>query len=214
MRKSKNKKSVKKKRTKEDSKKDSFSLKQEYKKSWDFLRESKKHLWIITIIFVVMFFIGFLIPAPEIISDQIMKVIEQIIEKTQGMSPLELTAFIIGNNVQTSFLGMIFGFVLGVFPVLTTIINGYLLGFVSILTVQSEGALELLKLIPHGILELPAAIIALGLGLKLGTFPFKENPKKVLRNYLENSIRVFILIILPLLLIAGIIEGSLIFLIN
>jgi stage II sporulation protein M len=201
------KKSVKKK-------KEDFSLKQEYKKSWEYLRKSKNYLWTIVIIFLIMVIIGFLVPAPEFLSEKIMQLIEEIINKTQGMSSLELIAFIIGNNVQTSFLGMILGFVFGIFPIMTTIINGYLLGFVGFISVNSDGWVSLLKLLPHGIFELPAVIIALGLGLKLGTFPFKKNPRKSLRESLENSTRVFLLIVLPLLLIAGIIEGFLIFLIN
>jgi stage II sporulation protein M len=202
------KKSVKKK------KKEEFSLKQEYKKSWEYLRKSKNYLWAITIIFLTMAIIGFLVPAPEFISEKIMQLIEEIINKTQGMSSLELVAFIIGNNVQTSFIGMVLGFIFGIFPIITTVINGYLLGFVGFISVNSSGWVSLLKLLPHGIFELPAVIIALGLGLKLGTFPFKKNPRKSLREFLENSTRVFLLIVLPLLLIAGIIEGVLIFLIN
>ena len=202
------KKSVKKK------KKEEFSLKQEYKKSWEYLRKSKNYLWAITIIFLTMAIIGFLVPAPEFISEKIMQLIEEIINKTQGMSSLELVAFIIGNNVQTSFIGMVLGFIFGIFPIITTVINGYLLGFVGFISVNSDGWVSLLKLLPHGIFELPAVIIALGLGLKLGTFPFKKNPRKSLREFLENSTRVFLLIVLPLLLIAGIIEGVLIFLIN
>lgn len=204
------------KKTKKESvkKKEEFDLKKEYKKSWNYIKETKIYFYIIAIIFLVMAIIGFLVPAPEFITETIMGLLQEIITKTQGMNSLELIFFIITNNVQTSFLGMIFGFVLGIFPVITALINGYLLGFVSSMTVSVESPLILLKLLPHGIFEIPAVIIALGLGMKLGTFPFKKNPKKSLREYLANSIRVFLLIILPLLLVAGIIEGSLIFLLK
>jgi len=195
-------------------KKQEFSLKQEYQKAWDYLKKSKKYFLIIAIIFLIMTLIGFLVPAPEFISGEIMKILQELITKTQGMSSFELITFILVNNIQTTFLGMIFGIILGIFPIITTMINGYLLGFVSAMSVSLEGGVSLLKLLPHGIFEIPAAIMALGLGFKLGTFPFKKNYKKAFREYLENSIRVFLLIILPLLLIAGIIEGSLIFLLN
>jgi stage II sporulation protein M len=158
--------------------------------------------------------IGFLVPAPEIISTKIMEILEEILLKTQGMNTLELIFFIITNNVQTSFLGMIFGFILGIFPLITIIVNGYLLGFVSSMAVGVESGFSLLKLLPHGIFEIPAIVLSLGIGLKLGTFPFKKNPRKTLKKYLTNSIRVFFLVVLPLLVLAGIIEGSLIFLLN
>ena len=194
--------------------KEELNLKQEYKKSWDYLKKSKKYFWIIVSILILMALIGFFLPAPEFISEEIMKVLQELITKTQNMSTFELISFIIANNLQTSLLGMVLGLIFGIFPIITTIINGYLLGFVGAMSVNLEGPLSLLRLLPHGIFELPAVIIALGLGLKLGTFPFKKNIKKTFKEYLENSLRVFLLIILPLLLIAGIIEGVLIFLIN
>ncbi len=204
----------KKKKDVKKTSKENFSLKEEYVKTWDYLKKTKKFIWIIAIVFLVMALIGYFVPAPEFISNQILELIEEILDKTQGMGSRELVTFIIANNVQASFLGMIFGFVLGIFPVITVIINGYVLGFVALMSINLEGASSLLKLLPHGIFELPAVIIALGTGLKLGTFPFQKNPKKSLRNFLKNSIKVFLLIVLPLLLIAGIIEGLLIFLIN
>ena len=73
------------------------------------------------------------------------------------------------------------------------------------------GLLILLNLLPHGIFELPAIFLAFGLGLKFGTFWMKKKKIKTLLDYFWNSLRVFLLIILPLLIIAAIIEGILIF---
>ena len=95
---------------------------------------------------------------------------------------------------------------------ITSIVNGYILGFVMLKSVQANGALVLWKLLPHGIFELPALFISLGLGVKLGAFIFKKNKIKTLKIYLFESARVFVFVILPLLFIAAIIEGSLIFL--
>ena len=72
-----------------------------------------------------------------------------------------------------------------------------------------NGYLILLRLLPHGIFEIPALILSLGLGLKLGFFIFTKNKKKYLKDNLINSLRVFVYIILPLLIIAAIIEASL-----
>jgi stage II sporulation protein M len=199
---------------KKNKKKEDIDLKKEYAKSWKYIKETKIYFLIIVLLFIIMAVIGFLVPAPEIISTKIMEILEEILLKTQGMNTLELIFFIITNNVQTSFLGMIFGFILGIFPLITIIVNGYLLGFVSSMAVGVESGFSLLKLLPHGIFEIPAIVLSLGIGLKLGTFPFKKNPRKTLKKYLTNSIRVFFLVVLPLLVLAGIIEGSLIFLLN
>ena len=91
-------------------------------------------------------------------------------------------------------------------------INGYVLGFVAYLVVNSDGILVLWRLFPHGIFELPAIFISLGLGLKVGTFIFQKKKFESLKKYSLNSLRVFLFIVLPLLIIASIIEGSLIYL--
>ena len=119
--------------------------------------------------------------------------------------------FIFFNNVQSAFFGMIFGVLLGLFPVIFAITNGYVLGFVASVSVNAEGILILLRLFPHGIFELPAIFISLGLGLKIMTFIFEKNKLKTLKIYTKNSLRTFLFIIIPLLIIAAVIEGTLIF---
>jgi len=189
-----------------------FNLKNEYKKSWNYIKESRNFIYIIIAIFLFFVLIGFFIPAPESLAEQILRFIEELLEKTSGMSQGELIRFIFLNNIQSSFFGMIFGVILGIFPVITMIANGYLLGFVASLSVKSGGVLVLLRLLPHGIFELPAIFISLGIGLRLGTFIFQKKIVKSFRDYLLNSLRVFLFIVIPLLIIAALIEGSLIFL--
>jgi len=191
-----------------------FDLKEEYKNSWNYLKESKNFIYIIIIIFFVFVLIGFFIPAPDFLTEQILKFIEELIGKTQGMSQWDLIKFIFLNNLQSSFYGVVFGVLLGIFPIVAAIANGYLLGFVSSITVENSGFLVLLRLLPHGIFELPAVFISLGLGLKFGTFVFQEKKLDSFKEYFLNSLKVFFLIVIPLLIIAGIIEGSLIFIIG
>lgn len=191
-----------------------FNLKEEYKKSWDYLKHSKNFIYVIIIIFFVFTLIGFFISVPDSLKSQILKFITELLEKTQGMSQMELIKFIFFNNLQSSFYGIIFGFLIGIFPIIATIANGYLLGFVASISVENGGILSLWKLLPHGIFELPAVFISLGLGLKFGMFIFQKKKLESLKNYLINSLRVFLLIVVPLLIIAAIIEGSLIFLIK
>jgi len=191
-----------------------FDLKEEYKNSWNYLKESKNFIYIIIAVFFVFVLIGFFIPAPDSLAEQILKFIEELLEKTQEMSQGELIKFIFFNNLQSSFYGMIFGVLLGIFPVIAAIANGYLLGFVSSISVENNGFLVLWRLLPHGIFELPAIFISLGLGLKFGTFIFQKRKLESFKEYFFNSLKVFFLIIIPLLIIAGIIEGSLMFIIG
>jgi len=191
-----------------------FNLKEEYKQSWNYLKESKNFIYIIIAVFFVFVLIGFFVPAPDSLVEQILRFIEELIEQTKGMSRGGLIKFIFLNNLQSSFYGMMLGILLGIFPIMAAIANGYLLGFVSSMSVENGGFLVLWRLLPHGIFELPAIFISLGLGLKFGTFIFQKRKLETLKKYFFNSLKVFFLIIIPLLIIAGIIEGSLIFLIG
>lgn len=188
-----------------------FSLKEEYKKSWKYLKESKNFIYAIIAIFLVFVLIGFFIPAPDSLAEQILRFIEELLEKTQGMSQGNLIKFIFFNNLQSSFYGMIFGVLFGIFPIIAAIANGYLLGFVASISVENTGFLILWRLLPHGIFELPAVFISLGLGIKFGTFILQKRKLESFKEYFWNSLRVFFLIVIPLLIIAGIIEGSIIF---
>lgn len=201
-----------KKRVKKDKTKKTNFFKENYYKSWKFLKETEIFIWIIVLLFFISILIGFLIPISENLHNIILDYIKQILEKTSNMSLLELIAFIFFNNLKSAFLGMIFGIFIGIFPVIVTLANGYLLGYISSLAVKEGGAISLLSLLPHGIFELPAIFISLGLGLKLGTVFFQKKLDKSFKEFFINSIRIFVFIVLPLLIIAAIIEGSLIFL--
>ncbi len=195
-------------------KREEFSISKEYKKSWAYVKESRNFIYAAVGVFVFFVLVGYFIPAPQIIVEQIRKLIEEVLRQTEGMSMFELIGFIFFRNALVSFIGILFGILFGVTPLFFSIENGYVLGFVSKLSVQADGFLSLWRILPHGIFELPAVFISLGLGIKLGTFMFQKKKLKSLKDYLKNSLRTFLLIILPLLIVAGIIEGTLIFLIE
>jgi len=194
--------------------KKNFSLKEEYRDSWGYIKDSRNFIYIVIGIFLIFGLIGFFIPAPDFLMEQILDFIRELLEKTQAMSQMELIQFIFFNNLKSSFFGMVFGIALGIFPLFSSIINGYILGFVASMTVEGEGFSILWRLLPHGIFELPAVFISLGLGLKLGTFVFYEKKLETFKEFFWSSLKVFLFIVIPLLILAGIIEGSLVFLLR
>ena len=193
-------------------KKGQNSIRNLYSESWNFLKESRNFIYVVILIFVFSALIGFFIPASEVIKNKIIDFIKNLISETEGLSQFELIKFIFLNNVQSSFFAMILGIFLGIFPIITMVANGYLLGFVALLSVNAEGVFILWRLFPHGIFELPAIFISAGLGLKLGSFLFQKDKIKSFKIYLRKSLITFLAIVVPLLVIAAIIEGSLIFL--
>ncbi|RLG12151.1 hypothetical protein DRN73_03395 [Candidatus Pacearchaeota archaeon] len=186
-------------------------FKKNYSKSWDFLKDSKNYLYFIVIVFFIFLLIGFFLPAPQSISERIMQFIQNILEKTKGMNFFQLGKFIFLNNLEVGFFGIILGIFLGVFPFLICMTNAYLLGFVASLSVQSDGILSLWRIFPHGIFEIPAIFISLALGMRLGLYTFFADKKTSFKKDFFNSLRVFFFIIMPLLIIAAIIEAGFIF---
>jgi stage II sporulation protein M len=197
-----------------------FSIRKEYKKCFDFLKESRNFIYSAILIFLIFTVLGFFFE--DLVNmlfssffnidlnERLIDYISRLVQQTEGMSQSQLIRFIFFNNLQSSFFGMIFGIFFGIFSMVAIISNGYILGFVASLSVKLQGVFVLWRILPHGIFELPAIFISLGLGLKLGMYVLMGNKKESFMYYLTNSLRVFLLVVLPLLIAAALIEGTLI----
>lgn len=177
-----------------------------YLKSWKFFNECRWHIVFALAIFALFFIIGFTFPI--FFRGEIFEFIAKMTMMIEGKTTLELTRMIFFNNLKASFLAMILGMGFGIFPLMVGIINGYLLGFVAREAVARGGISVMWRLFPHGIFELPAIIFSIGVGLKFGIDLFRKDIK--LKYNLREGLRLFLFVIFPLLLVAGIIEGILI----
>ena len=180
-----------------------------FKESVSYLKESMIYFYIILGLFLFSSIFGFVFF--ENFASVFDELLKELAEKTAGLGPAELTWFIFQNNVISSLFGMLFGMFLGILPMFSSLTNGLLLGYVYAKASAIDGLGVIWMLFPHGIFELPAVFISLGLGLKLGMFIFTHNKKKNFVERLQKSLKVFLTIVLPLLVIAAIIEGILIF---
>jgi len=154
------------------------------------------------LVFFIFTVIGLIFP--YFFEDKILALIKNLIDQTKDLSTSELIIFITSNNVKVAFFGIVLGILFGILPTLALIINGYVLGFVAYRAILEGGIIVLWRLLPHGIFEIPAILISTAIGIKLGT-----DLRNLGKNF-KSAIRIFIFIILPLLIIAGIIEGMLI----
>ncbi len=134
-----------------------------------------------------------------------------------GLKPLELGAFIFINNSIKIFLFIILGILLAIPTVIFLIVNGWVLGFVIMISYPEMGAGEIFSsLFYHGIFEFTALFLGSSMGIGIGVAFYKNiqqerNQKKEMKKLLKSSIAVFLCVIMPLLLIASIIETILIF---
>jgi len=188
------------------------SLKEFYKESFSFIKDSRKYIFIITLIFLIFAVIGYFTVLPLELENILKEKLKEILMKFEGLNLIQTIWTIFSNNIYVGFLSIVLGILFGIFPVVISLTNGFLIGYVANKAVSIEGILILWKLLPHGIFELPAIIISLGIGLRLGTTLIFNN-KKLRKESLE-SLFVFLLIVTPLLIIAALIEGFLVFFIK
>ena len=93
-----------------------------------------------------------------ILSDFVQPFVEQtlapVLQTIRDGNLIEIISFIFLNNIRSSFLGIVLGIILGIFPVYATVLNGIILG--STLKVSFlKGVLTIWKILPHGVFELP-----------------------------------------------------------
>jgi len=136
-----------------------------FEESISYLKESMIYFYIVVGLFLFSALIGFMFPENFVFFDELLK---ELAEKTTGLGHGELTWFIFQNNVLSSFFGLIFGVFLGIFSLMGILVNGLLLGYVYAKASAISGLGVIWMLVPHGIFELPAVFISLGLGIKFG----------------------------------------------
>ena len=185
-------------------------LRKVYTESWKYIKESRNYIFTITSIFFFFILVG--IVFPTFFTEKILEILKEMLSIFEGKNLPETISLIFINNFRASLFSILLGILFGILPLISAIFNGYVVGFVINLVVAEEGFLVLWRLLPHGIFEIPAVLISMGLGLRIGLELFKKNSKKLLKRNFNESLKVFFVIVLPLLIIAAIIEGTLIFL--
>lgn len=113
-------------------------------------------------------------------------------------------------NVSALLISFIFSPILCLMPILALTVNGWLLGLVSTMVIQEKSLGFLLAgLLPHGIFELPALIMAQAAALSFGAMVilalFKKEKRSLLLPSLKRNLR-YLGLALALLGPAAIIE--------
>ncbi len=127
-------------------------------------------------------------------------------------SNFDLFILIFLNNIAAAFFSLAAGVIPFFFlSALAVIANGFFLGVIgAVVLAQGKGvSTVILSLLPHGIVELPAFFYASSLGIYLMQNISRKiigRPVK-LRAVFKNSLRSFIVIVLPLLLLAAFLEA-------
>lgn len=125
-----------------------------------------------------------------------------------------ISAFaLLRNNVRATLFTVAYGFIPFIFlPALSLGTNALLLGaFAAYYVNQGKSLLLYLAgIVPHGIFELPAIVLAIAMGIylcRLINYYIKQNPKNVMLPLMKDLLRVFVLRLIPLLVLASAIEA-------
>ena len=129
-------------------------------------------------------------------------------EPVVALKPLASSS-ITTNNLSVAFCAFALGLT-GIGTIWMMIFNGLMIGVVGTATAKAGMALSLWSFVaPHGVLEIPAILIAGGAGLELSRglfFPGMLPRRDALADAGRRAVRLLVGSI-PLLIVAGIIEG-------
>ncbi|RKD22661.1 hypothetical protein BEP19_10415 [Ammoniphilus oxalaticus] len=183
---------------------------------------NSKYIWLGTLLFVGGSLLGYFnATLMEQVAKELMQQLEKIGDKIgeQGGGPLSMFWVIFQNNVLASLTMLGLGIFFCVFPVFALISNGILLGFM-LKAFSMKGLNPLLILVvgilPHGIVELFAVILAAGLGIKYGTFVirmfgnlFSNKRAGILTEFKENleDLPFIVVSLIAMLFVAAVIES-------
>ena len=180
-------------------------MKKSFSELGGFIRESSRYIYFAVTIFFIGILIGFINP------EQFKGLLQAFGKMAKGLLHQNMYRLILSIFIKNSFAALIsilLGAFLGIVPILAAVMNGVLMGATISVVAKTNGAIVLLNLLPHGIFELPAIFISWGLGIWNGAWHFQKGPSNYTSNELRNmSLRIYFNILLPLLLIAAIIEG-------
>jgi len=169
-------------------------------------------LWIFIAIF--LFSVGLVlgIIAPAGLTNLLSEDIAALERFGAMLRPFEFSTLIVIllKNVSALLLGFIFSPILCLMPILSLLVNGWAIAYVSSEVVgQKSVGFVLAALIPHGIFEIPAFILGQAAALSFGTLVllaiFKKEKRSLLLPSLKQNAR-YLLIALVLLVPAAIME--------
>ncbi|PIN69468.1 hypothetical protein COV93_05300 [Candidatus Woesearchaeota archaeon CG11_big_fil_rev_8_21_14_0_20_43_8] len=181
-------------------------------------RLASKHRRLVSLMFFVML-ISFLVGVifPHAFKATIDSIVNSLVDKILGKGFIEITSFIILNNLKSALFVLLLGFTV-IVPFFSATVNGFIIGIVAMDKMTEAGPLVFMKIIPHGIFEIPALCLSMAFGLRIGlalwikAFGLRSKKKRegIVKSAFKEAFIVYIFLVVPLLVLAGLIEGFLI----
>lgn len=161
--------------------------------------------------FIISIFLGYILAHayPDKTKEIIYESLKNIIEPTKDYSSFQLFGFIFFKNATIALIGIFLGIIFGIVPVLIIIFNGLVLGIIAYIFLEQFNMLVLLAgILPHGIIEIPALIFSAANGIWLWRtfYRYVRYDENNLKKEFTLIFKFFVLIIIPMLVLAALIE--------
>ncbi|KAF1078926.1 stage II sporulation protein M [Methanogenium sp. MK-MG] len=119
---------------------------------------------------------GFAVHSDPSVGEELIAMMnEEVFENIQSENPAVVAFNIFANNTETSIILFIGGASFGLITTLILSFNGFVIGMVVEYVRQEQGLYVILAgILPHGIFEIPALVLAGMFGLLLGEELWKE----------------------------------------
>jgi stage II sporulation protein M len=177
-----------------------------------FDRTIKPYILGLALFFAVSFLAGTI--APPAIRQQMTEVFKGVVGNYRGLAGGMLFFNILVQNVMATIFVVISGAMAGIIPAFAVGSNGFGLGVLYRQASEVSGSTAAaLQVLPYGVFEIPALLIAASYGLWLGVSAVRRMRGKestLLRFHMEHAFRRYFAVVFPLLVVAAAIETALI----
>ncbi|MEK8132743.1 stage II sporulation protein M [Paenibacillus filicis] len=190
--------------------------------AWEQLKLIKHYIIAAALVFVVAIFLGASEPERyrwmiNLQLEALDKLKQDVVNEPNMQWSLFWVIFL--NNTKVSLQVILSGLFFGIPPLFLLVSNGILLGYAGAVGADKDSLFSVLKgILPHGILELPAIVMACALSLRLGvlfskwliSLPSPTRSKIVVQHlkvYLKSLVPLCLLLVVTLF-IAAIIEST------
>ena len=177
-----------------------------------FLGEARGYMILSAVLFLLGGIIGYLsgIFAPNQI-EEVRSSLEGYGEVFNNYTTIQIFFYILLNNTLVLLGVMLLSVLAGVVAAVFSLTQGFLIGVIVFLTIGTHSvAAILIGILPHGVFELPALFITLGIGFLLGRWFLQRLGGKratPITADLRRAFELFAVVIFPLLIIAAAIEA-------
>lgn len=177
------------------------------------LKENKQNLYICIITFILCIILGSFY-SKAIVSSKTFETLTATIKRIPTQNYNQVSSAIIGYNLLTD-MQIVLLAVLGL-PIFYIVLNPLLIGALMVHFSSENGILSsILAIIPHGIFEIPAMFLTAMVGINIffifvGCIFKKKKAFELLQAYIDG-LKLLVCTVVPLTIIAGLIEGGLIF---